>query len=238
MSEVLRGRSEKLRSFVEEAPLERSSIVEFVAAQARTLAPGSRVLDVGAGASPYRELFEEHQYITTDHGETLHGGGVDIVAAADSIPVADASFDAVLCTQVLEHVPDPLAVLSELHRVLVGGGRLLATVPFAWEEHEQPHDYFRYTRYGIAHLLEEAGFEQLEVRPRTDCFTTLAQLVLNAAWVMGSKADGLDGLREDARATLIEMSGALAAFAPLDATMIFPLGFTVAAVSRGGRGGS
>lgn len=234
LSDALRGRSEELREFIGESPFERSSIFEFVAAQARTLQLGTRVLDVGAGASPYRELFAAQIYTTTDHAVTLHGGEVDIVAAAEAIPVDDASFDAVVCTQVLEHVADPLAVLSELHRVLVPGGRLIATVPFAWEEHEQPYDFFRYTRYGISRLLERAGFEQLDVRPRTDCFTTLAQLVRNVAWGMGTHEDGLDELRVQAHETLLAMSEALALLAPLDAERIFPLGFTVAA--RSGRG--
>ena len=236
MPDALRRGSEKLRAFVEEAPLERASIVAFVAEQARTLAAGARVLDVGAGASPYRELFEAQVYTSTDHEASPHGAAVDIVTAGDSIPVADASFDAVLCTQVLEHVPDPLAVLRELNRVLVPAGRLIATVPFAWEEHERPHDFYRYTRYGIAHLLAEAGFDELDIRPRTDCFTTLAQLVRNAAWVMGSDADGLDELRADARAVLVEMSDALASLGPLDVSMIFPLGFTVAAARTHGGG--
>jgi SAM-dependent methyltransferase len=229
LPDSLRGASEKLRAFVEEAPLERSSIVEFVATQARTLSPGARVLGVGAGSSPYRELFERQSYTTTDHAATLHGGGVDIVAEAHSIPVSDDSFDAVLCTQVLEHVPDPLAVLSELSRVLVADGRLIATVPLVWEEHEQPYDFFRYTRYGIAHLLTAAGFEALEIRPRTDCFTTLAQLVRNAVWAMGSAPDGLDALRVEAQKALAEMSDALALLAPLDVSMILPLGYTVSA---------
>jgi SAM-dependent methyltransferase len=237
LPDVLRGRSEKLRAFVQEAPLERSSIVEFVAAQARMLESGARVLDVGAGGAPYRELFAAQTYTTADHAATLHGGDVDIVAPADALPLADGTFDAVLCTQVLEHVPHPLAVLRELKRVLVPGGRLIATVPFVWEEHEQPHDFFRYTRYGIGHLLGEAGFDQLDVRARTDCFTTLAQLVHNVAWVMGSDADGRDALRDEARTALIEMSEALALLAPLDVNMILPLGFTIVATAPpvGGR---
>jgi SAM-dependent methyltransferase len=134
--ELLRGCSERLRAFVEEAPLERASIFAFVAEQARALPPGARVLDVGAGDAPYRELFAPRPYVSLDHADTLHGAAVDIVGRADDIPVAEGSFDAVLCTQVLEHVPDPLATVCELRRVLAARGRLIATVPFAWEEHE------------------------------------------------------------------------------------------------------
>jgi SAM-dependent methyltransferase len=230
---LLRGCSERLRQFVEEAPLERSSIFEFVYRQARLLTPGARVIDIGAGDAPYRELFSEQEYLTLDHEQTPHTGDVDILGSADAIPVGAGEFDAVVCTQVLEHVPDPLAVLRDFHRVLSHGGRLIATVPFAWEEHELPHDYFRYSRAGIEHLLDGAGFTDVDVRPRTDSFTTLAQLVLNVGWVMGDGPDGNDALRKQARTTLTELSEALAALAPLDVDHRLPLGFTVAARAGG-----
>lgn len=228
---LLRGRSERLRTFIAEAPLERTSIFAFVAEQARALAPGARVIDVGAGDAPYRELFADQVYVTLDHAESQHTGRVDIVAGAEAIPVQDDSFDAVLCTQILEHVPEPLIVLRELHRVLRAGGVIIATVPFVWEEHELPHDYYRYSRAGIDRLLERAGFQEIAVRPRTDCFTTIAQLVRNAAWAAGSAADGLDPLRVQARAVLADMSNTLTQLAPLDVDMKLPLGYTVRATA-------
>jgi SAM-dependent methyltransferase len=231
--QLLRGCSERLRRFVQEMPLERMSIFEFVARQARALPPGARVIDIGAGDAPYGELFAAQQYLTLDHDQTPHAGNVDIIGSADSIPTEDAVFDAVLCTQVLEHVAEPLAALSEFRRVLVPGGRLIATVPFAWEEHELPHDYFRYTKAGIEHLLERAGFVDLDVSPRTDCFTTLAQLLRNVAWVAGEAPDGLDPLRAQARTTLDGLSDALLALAPLDVDFKLPLGFTVFARAGG-----
>jgi SAM-dependent methyltransferase len=232
---LLRGCSQRLRGFVAEAPLERTSIFEFIAVEARRLPPGIDVLDVGAGDAPYRELFAAQHYVTLDHEETPHNRDVDLIGSANAIPTDSDRFDAIVCTQVLEHVPDPQLVLQEFHRVLRSGGRLIATVPFAWEEHELPHDYFRYTRPGIEYLLSAAGFEQLEVRPRTDCFTTLAQLIRNAGWLTGDAPDGLDGLRIQARETLADLADALVRLAPLDSTWKFPLGFTVAALVGGGR---
>jgi SAM-dependent methyltransferase len=229
----LQGRSERLRRFVEEAPLERESIYRFVAEQAAAMRPESRVLDIGAGEAPYRELFAEQTYLTLDHEDTAHSGEVDLRGAADAIPAEDDSFDSIVCTQVLEHVPRPEQALREFHRVLRPGGTLVATVPFAWEEHETPHDFYRYTRYGIKHLLTDAGFGRIDVRPRTDCFTTLAQLVRNAGWSMGLAPDGMDGLRLDARKALDEIADALVTLAPLDVEMVFPLGFTVSATACG-----
>jgi SAM-dependent methyltransferase len=228
-TDPLRGCSERLRTFVEQAPLERRSIFEFVAYQARALPAGVRVIDIGAGDAPYRELFAAQTYVTLDHAETPHTGKVDLIGSADAIPARNGSFDAVLCTQVLEHVPEPLCALREFRRVLVPGGTLIATVPFAWEEHELPHDYFRYTKAGIEHLLHRSGFEQAEVTPRTDCFTTVAQLARNAGWAAGSAADQLQPIREQAREALDQFAIALAALAPLDVDKRFPLGYAVLA---------
>jgi SAM-dependent methyltransferase len=68
-----------------------------------------------------------------------------------------------MCTEVMEHVPKPARALEEIHRVLRAGGLLYLTVPQAWGLHYEPHDYYRYTKYGISHLLEEAGFQTLQV---------------------------------------------------------------------------
>jgi SAM-dependent methyltransferase len=230
----LEGRSERLRAFIAGAPLERTSIFRFVEEQARLIPPNSRVLDIGAGEAPYRELFEEHEYVTLDRAETPHSGEVDLFGSADAIPAEDGSFDVVVCTQVLEHVPRPPDALGEFRRVLRPGGTILATVPFLWEEHEAPHDYYRYTRYGIEQMLSDAGFAEIEARPRTDCFTTLAQLVRNARWAMGSAPDEMDGLRRKAQGVLDEIAAALVALAPLDVDLVMPLGFTVRAVAGAG----
>jgi SAM-dependent methyltransferase len=226
---AMQGRSERLKEFLQAAPLERTSIYRFVEEQARTLAPGAHVLDVGAGEAPYRELFQDQDYVTLDRRDTPHSGEVDLYGEADSIPAPEGSFDAVLCTQVLEHVAAPLGALCEFLRVLRPGGAIIATVPFAWEEHESPYDYYRYTRYGIEHLASSAGFEAIEITPRTDCFTTLAQLVHNAGWAMGSAADGMDELRQEARAVLDEIAEAIAVLAPLDVARVLPLGFSLRA---------
>jgi ubiquinone/menaquinone biosynthesis C-methylase UbiE len=223
--------SESLREFVAEMPWERSSIVAWVERAARALPPGARVLDVGAGDAPYRELFEHVDYVTSDWSESVHEGAArsDIVAPADALPVDDAGFDAVLLIQVLEHVPEPAAVLAELRRVLRPGGTLTLTAPLVWELHEMPHDYFRYTAPGLEHLLAAAGFESIVVEARNDGFTTLAQLMTNVSWTLGHAPDGLDERRREAGKLLRALAGELVELAPLDTGWSLPLGFRATA---------
>ncbi len=226
--------SKALEQFLDEAPIERRPILEFVAAAAASLPEGSRVADVGAGSAPFRELFQHVDYVTVDRAQSLHGGpsDFDILAAADAIPLEDESLDAILCTQVLEHLPNPADTLAEFHRLLKPGGRLFLTAPLVWEEHEKPYDFFRYTRSGLEHLLTEAGFERLEITGRTDCFSTLAQLLRNARWSLGTTGDESDSERRAHRAAFLrldEMAEELVELAPLDARHSFPLGYQVVA---------
>jgi SAM-dependent methyltransferase len=223
--------SERLRRFTAGLPHERTSLLRFAIRAAAELAPGSRLIDVGAGDSPYRELFNHLRYESSDWEQSVHPGarGVDHVGPAHDLPVPDGAYDAVLCTQVLEHVPNPGAVLAELHRVLRPGGRLYLTVPLAWELHELPYDFYRYTPHGLARILTDAGFVRLDIRPRNDCFATLAQLLENAGSTMGSYPDGRNGRRAEALAMLRGMAVQIARYADLDARMILPLGYSVAA---------
>ncbi len=121
------------------------------------------IVDFGCGQMPYRQFCPDSvtEYIGLDADENNRAS--DIQCGAESTPLPDDRADHVLCLQVLEHVPDPLAVLREINRVLSPGGTALITVPQAWELHEAPHDYFRYTQYGMVYLLEKAGLQACQI---------------------------------------------------------------------------
>ena len=169
----------ELAAFVAESPIQRGPIAHAVAAAAVALPTGARVLDAGAGTAPYRPLFAHCEYVTQDWPGTVHDAarGADIVADLHHLPVGAHRFDFVLCTEVLEHVADPARVLTELHRVLRPGGTLLVTVPFVGQLHEEPHDHWRFTCYGLDGLLADAGFADGDVRPLTGYWSTLAHVM-------------------------------------------------------------
>lgn len=118
------------------------------------------VLDVGCGRKPYRSLIPATNYLglEIDSPHARAHTHADAFYDGRSFPFPDATFDGVLCSQVFEHVFTPVEFLAEIHRVLRPGGCLLLTVPFVWDEHEQPHDFARYSSFGLRAVLERAGF--------------------------------------------------------------------------------
>jgi SAM-dependent methyltransferase len=223
--------SPALAAFTAQFPYERETILEFVQRTAASLPAGARVLDLGAGEAPYRELFAHVDYLTSDWENSVHPGAraVDVVGSADALPLPDRCFDAIVNTQMLEHVAEPAAVLREIHRLLIPGGRFFLTVPLVWELHEEPYDFYRYTPHGLSHLLTQAGFVDVAIEPRNDCFTTIAQLMRNVGAAVGSRPDGLDPQRAQAVQTLRQLADIVASFAHLDARRILPLGYSVTA---------
>ncbi len=143
----------------------------WIQQQAAQLAPGSRVLDAGAGASKYRPMFKHCRYETQDfcqyQGELVkYLQPIDYVCDITAIPLPDASLDAIVCTEVIEHVLDPLAVLHEFARLLKPGGRLLLTAPFLSSLHMEPYHYFGgFTHYWYRHWLPAKGFKVDSITP-------------------------------------------------------------------------
>jgi SAM-dependent methyltransferase len=138
---------------------------------AKLLPYKGRVLDLGCGTTPYKTdiLRVADEYIGVDWGHSLHDdSNVDVIAdLTKGLPFGDNDADTIVSFQVLEHLPEPDYFLSECYRVLRNGGTLFLTVPFMWHVHEQPYDYFRYTRYGLQYLLEKNQFTYVEVKENT-----------------------------------------------------------------------
>jgi SAM-dependent methyltransferase len=139
-----------------------------------------RLIDIGCGTKPYeadlRPYIREH--VGVDHQEASYGlARVDIVASAYDIPVADESFDSALATEVLEHLEEPLRALKEWHRILRPDATLLVTTPFMWHLHDEPRDFYRYSPHGLRYLIEQAGFEVVEIRKLGGFWSTFGQLL-------------------------------------------------------------
>ena len=132
------------------------------------------LLDVGCGGRPYEPIFQPfvERYTGVDTpASTL--SRVDAGALASHLPFANGAFDTVLCTEALEHLSSPAACIDEFARVLRPGGHLILTTPQMWHLHEEPYDFFRFTRYGLAHLCRRAGLEVVEVRPHGGAWATI-----------------------------------------------------------------
>ena len=171
--------------------LTRISLDRFIASHAT----GRRTLDIGAQNGPYAAHFPHRVAL-----DIRRGIGVQIIGDTQALGIADATFDVVLCTEVLEHLPEPQQAVDEMFRVLKPGGQLLLTTRFLFPIHDAPHDYFRYTKYGLRHLLRR--FEILELHEETDAVGTLAVLVqrlgmqaqtlgwrpLRAIWLLAAQA--------------------------------------------------
>lgn len=138
-----------------------------------------RLVDIGCGVKPFRAMVAPFvsEHVGVDHVDGYHDkGNVDLFGTAYAIPADDSSFDSALCTAVLEHLEEPEQAIRECHRVLKPGGTAIYSVPFIWHLHEEPRDFFRYSKYGLDHLFTKAGFEVLEIRALSGFWVTFGQL--------------------------------------------------------------
>ena len=151
-----------------------------------------RLLDLGCGNQPYRSFLPKNiEYIGLDFPSTQEGPNQQVRPAiygdGRTLPFADQSFDAVLCTQMLEHVNRPETVVQEIGRVLKPSGVGLISVPFFYNLHMEPHDFFRFSPYGIKDLLERSNAVRVrELRGQGGIGTLLVQMFHN--WLFSGLA--------------------------------------------------
>jgi SAM-dependent methyltransferase len=170
------------RSSVEYAV--RQPLVEWLAAQRFD---GLRVIDVGCGERPYEPLLARAAEVV---GFDMPGNPrADLHGLIDDIPVEDASFDVVLCIQVLEHVPDPAAAVRELRRIVRPGGRVLLSTHGVYPYHPSPADLWRWTHEGLALLFRQCGsWESVTVRAGAGTAATVAMLVARVVDLLFKRA--------------------------------------------------
>ena len=154
----------------------RAPLAAWLERQA-TLGERYRVLDVGCGPKPYYPFFAERalEYVGVD---VVDNPVAELRGSVESLPVADGSFDLVLCTQVLEHCDDPVQAVRELRRVTAPGGRVLASTHGVQWYHPSPVDYWRWTHEGLRRLFAtNAEWSELEVEPSGGTAACLAMLL-------------------------------------------------------------
>lgn len=154
----------------------RKGLFENIFALAKYIS--GKTLDIGCGQKPYEKVFKSTQYIglEIDTVENRKNKKADYFYNRNTFPFQNNEFDSVIVNEVLEHVFNPADFLNEIYRVLKPSGMLLMTVPFVWDEHEQPNDYARYSSFGLKHLLEESGFEVIEHRKSVCDIRVILQL--------------------------------------------------------------
>ncbi|MDD3014473.1 MAG: class I SAM-dependent methyltransferase [Candidatus Gastranaerophilales bacterium] len=135
---------------------------------------GKVLYDLGCGEMPYKDFFLQfcNEYVGIDWSGTLHKLKADIVADLNKpLPIEPEVADTVISLSVLEHLYEPQMMINEAWRILKPGGNIILQVPWQWSVHEAPHDYFRYTPYGLECLFKKAGFKNILVEPTAGFFT-------------------------------------------------------------------
>lgn len=136
-----------------------------------------KLLDVGCGKMPYKSIFLPNvsKYVGIDKNSEE----ADIKNDFLKTDIPDKSFDTVLCTQVLEHAPEPQKLLSKIYKILKKNGILILTVPFTGYLHEVPHDYFRYTKFGLQFMLKNANFRIVYIKAEGNWISSIGQEIIS-----------------------------------------------------------
>jgi len=149
-----------------------------------------KLLDIGCGNKPY-EIWTKSkvaEYIGCDVVQSS-SNKVDVLCLANNIPLESNSFDTVLSTQVIEHVEDHQGLVNEAYRLLKPNGYIILSGPMYWNLHEEPYDFFRFTKHGFKYIIEKAGFEVCEIVSNGGAWATLGQVVNHTLQFKNSDAN-------------------------------------------------
>jgi len=168
---------------ISRADPERGIVDDFIQ-DIRVARPGDLLLDAGAGNFRFKNVLIKKDYIyeSQDFDQVFDQdsrGKHTYVCDIHSIPVEANRFDVVICTQVLEHLPDPLRAIQELSRVLKPGGELFLTTNLLFPIHGAPYDFFRFTNFGLEYLCRESEFSKIEITPRGGFFSFYAKVIFD-----------------------------------------------------------
>ena len=162
---------EKLKEIIITRKITRESMDKFL----KKHATKTKTLDVGCGNSRYSRYFPNNVGF-----DIMKSRNVDVVGDVHSLSFKNDSFDVVLATEVLEHLIEPQQAINEMKRVLKDRGKLILTTRFIFPLHDTPHDYYRYTKYGLKYLLRE--WEITEMEEETDTIECIAVLIQRIAF--------------------------------------------------------
>lgn len=160
-------------------------IAEKEIARAASLYAKGCLLDIGCGDKLKEKIFSPYikKYIGLDHKDGLHDlSKADILATAYDTTLSNESVDTILCTSVLEHLEEPSEAIKEANRILKKGGYAIFTVPLFWHLHEEPRDFYRYTKYGLKYLFEKNNLEIIELKPLSGFCVTFGQELVYFIW--------------------------------------------------------
>lgn len=153
-----------------------------------------KCIDVGAGVAPYEDMISSRvsEYIVADYSDTRASmfalaSSQFVEADVLNLPFEDGSADSVIFTQVLEHVSNPNLALDEITRILKSDGILVISVPFIYQAHAQPHDYWRFSEHGIKKLLQDRGYEIKLFHYQGYLGTTIMSIINGFLWELSSK---------------------------------------------------